>query len=75
MHNWQIHDTHSVYETEKKTWVGCGYHIPSVLDRVPEEQWCTCEPRVERDGKSYPPMAEGGFFGGIMKWWNRKDEL
>ncbi|PTB81492.1 peptidase C15, pyroglutamyl peptidase I-like protein [Trichoderma longibrachiatum ATCC 18648] len=42
---------------KKQTWWGCGKHIPSVLDSVPEDSWCTCEPKVERDGKAYPPMA------------------
>ena len=29
-----------------------------VMDSVPEEERCTCEPKVERDGKQYPPMAK-----------------
>ncbi|KAH6606539.1 hypothetical protein Trco_005692, partial [Trichoderma cornu-damae] len=43
---------------DKATWWGCGKHIPTVLDSIPEEEWCACEPRVERDGKEYPPMAK-----------------
>jgi hypothetical protein len=35
--------------------MGCGSHIPSVLDAVPESQWCSCGPQVERSGKMYPP--------------------
>lgn len=35
--------------------MGCGSHIPSVLDAVPESQWCSCGPQVERGGKLYPP--------------------
>lgn len=27
------------------------------MDKVPEADRCACEPKVERDGKSYPPMA------------------
>ncbi|KAL7936250.1 hypothetical protein V8C35DRAFT_278463 [Trichoderma chlorosporum] len=42
----------------KVTWWGCGKHIPGVLDSVAENDRCTCEPKVERDGKQYPPMAE-----------------
>lgn len=40
---------------EKTTWWGCGNHIPAVLDSVPESERCTCTPKVERDGKEYPP--------------------
>jgi hypothetical protein len=28
-----------------------------VMDAISPEQRCTCEPRIERDGKEYPPMA------------------
>ncbi|GKZ58892.1 hypothetical protein AnigIFM63309_007819 [Aspergillus niger] len=42
----------------KATWWGCGAHIPSVLDSVPESERCTCVPKVVRDGKEYPPKAE-----------------
>ncbi|KAK0711253.1 hypothetical protein B0H67DRAFT_455999, partial [Lasiosphaeris hirsuta] len=41
----------------KKAWRGCGSHIPAVFNNVPEDQWCTCDPKVEVDGKSYPPQA------------------
>ncbi|KAK3116187.1 hypothetical protein LTR53_003681 [Teratosphaeriaceae sp. CCFEE 6253] len=43
------------------SWYGCGLHVPSVLDSIPEEDRCACEPRVERDGKQYPP--QGGVLG------------
>ncbi|KAL1590494.1 hypothetical protein WHR41_00552 [Cladosporium halotolerans] len=46
-----------------KTWYGCGSHIPSVLDAVPESERCSCGPKVERDGKAYPP---GGSLGGML---------
>ncbi|KAI2612143.1 uncharacterized protein GGS25DRAFT_107565 [Hypoxylon fragiforme] len=42
----------------KKAWRGCGSHIPAALSGVPEDQWCTCEPRVTVDGKAYPPAAK-----------------
>ncbi|KAI0136303.1 hypothetical protein BJ170DRAFT_6267 [Xylariales sp. AK1849] len=42
----------------KATWFGCGAHIPSVLDNISTDQWCTCEPKVEKDGKKYPPKAK-----------------
>ena len=41
--------------TEGTTWYGCGSHIPSVLDSVPESERCDCGPQVERNGKMYPP--------------------
>lgn len=42
---------------DKATWWGCGSHIPAVLDSVPESERCTCTPKVERDGKEYPPKG------------------
>ncbi|KAH9908806.1 hypothetical protein F4778DRAFT_365470 [Xylariomycetidae sp. FL2044] len=42
----------------KASWFGCGAHIPGVLDQVAAEDWCTCEPKVEVDGKKYPPKAK-----------------
>jgi hypothetical protein len=57
----------------KKSWRGCGSHIPGVLDSVPENERCTCEPRVKVGDKEYPPAAAmqvpgmawlGGLFGG-----------
>lgn len=47
----------------KKTWRGCGSHIPSALAGVPEDQWCTCSPRVTVGGKAYPPAARFDFPG------------
>jgi len=41
----------------KRSWWGCGYHIPSVMDSVPEEERCKCEPAVQVEGKDYPPKA------------------
>lgn len=57
----------------KKTWRGCGNHIPQALSGVSEDQWCTCEPKVNVNGKEYPPAAKmsvpgaawlGSMFGG-----------
>ncbi|KAF7543397.1 hypothetical protein G7Z17_g10773 [Cylindrodendrum hubeiense] len=42
----------------KKTWRGCGSHIPQALAGVPENQWCTCGPRTKVNGKEYPPAAK-----------------
>lgn len=42
----------------KATWFGCGQHIPTVMDQVPEQDRCQCEPKVEKDGKLYPPKAD-----------------
>ncbi|KAK4196612.1 hypothetical protein QBC40DRAFT_286926 [Triangularia verruculosa] len=44
----------------KQSWRGCGSHVPSVLGSVPEDQWCTCEPKFTVAGKSYPPQAGQG---------------
>jgi len=44
----------------KLTWFGCGQHVPSVMDAIPTEGRCTCEPKVEKDGKEYPPKAKSG---------------
>ncbi|KAK8152191.1 hypothetical protein BKA80DRAFT_211634 [Phyllosticta citrichinensis] len=41
----------------KTTWWGCGNHIPSVMTNVPEDEWCGCDPKVEVDGKQYPPKG------------------
>jgi len=48
----------SLTSVGKKSWWGCGNHIPSVLDSVAEAERCTCEPKVEKEGKTYPPKAE-----------------
>ncbi|RPB09413.1 hypothetical protein P167DRAFT_492682, partial [Morchella conica CCBAS932] len=40
--------------TGKKSWFGCGSHIPSVMDPVPKEEWCTCEKPADSE---YPPIA------------------
>ncbi|KAJ5142940.1 uncharacterized protein N7515_001727 [Penicillium bovifimosum] len=42
---------------KKSTWFGCGLHIPSVMDTIPEGEWCSCTPQVEKEGKKYPPKA------------------
>ena len=37
-------------------------HIPMVMDNYPSSQWCECKPKVEVEGKEYPPkgpMADG----------------
>ncbi|ORY62270.1 uncharacterized protein BCR38DRAFT_486543 [Pseudomassariella vexata] len=48
----------SFMQRNKSTWFGCGKHIPSVLDQLPVENWCTCEPKFEVDGKKYPPKVK-----------------
>ncbi|EME81051.1 uncharacterized protein MYCFIDRAFT_26709 [Pseudocercospora fijiensis CIRAD86] len=42
----------------KSTWWGCGQHVPMVMDLIPESSRCTCEPKIEREGKQYPPMGK-----------------
>jgi hypothetical protein len=29
-----------------------------VMDSIPAEEQCVCEPKVEIDGKQYPPKAK-----------------
>ncbi|KAF8455498.1 hypothetical protein BGX38DRAFT_1128235 [Terfezia claveryi] len=37
-----------------KTWFGCGLHVPSVMDPIPKDQWCSCA----KPGESqYPPKG------------------
>ncbi|KXL44822.1 hypothetical protein M433DRAFT_58407 [Acidomyces richmondensis BFW] len=38
----------------KATWWGCGEHVPSIMDPIPESDRCTCDPKVEKGGKKYP---------------------
>ncbi|KAK7180553.1 uncharacterized protein CC84DRAFT_1132384 [Paraphaeosphaeria sporulosa] len=42
----------------KASWQGCGQHVPRVMKQIPSEEWCTCEPQVEREGEKYPPKAQ-----------------
>ena len=44
----------------KSSWFGCGLHVPMVMDKIPEESWCICGPKVEKEGMQYPPMAPAG---------------
>ncbi|KAM7213518.1 hypothetical protein V8F06_011073 [Rhypophila decipiens] len=42
------------------TWGGCGRHVSEVMDKIPHDEWCTCQPKYEKDeegGKKefYPP--------------------
>ncbi|KAH6978528.1 hypothetical protein EDB82DRAFT_505147 [Fusarium venenatum] len=46
-----------IISLDKTSWWGCGSHIPSVMDTVPDADRCACEPKVEVGGVSYPPMA------------------
>ncbi|PSN64628.1 hypothetical protein BS50DRAFT_498423 [Corynespora cassiicola Philippines] len=41
----------------KSTWFGCGNHIEGVMSNIPTEDWCTCAPKVEREGVQYPPKG------------------
>jgi hypothetical protein len=42
----------------KRSWWGCGAHVPAALDAIPTADRCACGPKIERDGKEYPPMAK-----------------
>ncbi|KAN0104142.1 hypothetical protein V8E51_009887 [Hyaloscypha variabilis] len=50
---------------QKATWSGCGAHVPGVMDSIPSSQRCTCEPKIERDGKKYPPQGPNPLIGAI----------
>lgn len=59
----------------KKAWRGCGKHIPSAMAGVDEADWCTCEPKVEIEGKVYPRAAPAApFFGGLFGGGQKKSE-
>ncbi|KAI0204733.1 hypothetical protein F4808DRAFT_308136 [Astrocystis sublimbata] len=45
-------------ECGKTSWVGCGSHVAMVLDAVPADQLCTCQPKFVSNGKEYPPKAK-----------------
>ncbi|KAI0829979.1 hypothetical protein F5Y06DRAFT_282506 [Hypoxylon sp. FL0890] len=42
----------------KATWFGCGNHISTVLDQIPSQDLCTCQPKVVVNGKEYPPKGQ-----------------
>ncbi|CAN3355627.1 hypothetical protein DICA3_B13564 [Diutina catenulata] len=42
-----------------KSWTGCGLHVPSAMNSVPKEQWCTCTDAEGKRGE-YPPKAGEG---------------
>lgn len=33
------------------------YVVRAVMDKYDQSEWCTCLPKVEKDGKEYPPMG------------------
>ncbi|KAG0655182.1 hypothetical protein C6P46_001108 [Rhodotorula mucilaginosa] len=39
----------------KKTWWGCGQHIASVMDQVPADEQCHCEPHNPLKPGEKPP--------------------
>ncbi|PMD64287.1 uncharacterized protein K444DRAFT_521499 [Hyaloscypha bicolor E] len=50
---------------QKATWSGCGAHVPGVMDSIPANERCSCEPKIERDGKKYPPQGSNPLIGAI----------
>ncbi|KAF2478471.1 hypothetical protein BDY17DRAFT_258893 [Neohortaea acidophila] len=46
------------YLCQKRSWWGCGQHIPSVMDQSPQDDRCQCDPKTVVEGKEYPPKAE-----------------
>ncbi|KAL8837231.1 MAG: hypothetical protein Q9170_002604 [Blastenia crenularia] len=67
----------------KSSWWGCGGHVPQVMDSLPKDSWCTCDPKIEREGKMYPPQASGAdilpdWVKNLAGWFghgNKKDEV
>ncbi|KAM0365294.1 hypothetical protein HYE67_008125 [Fusarium culmorum] len=55
---WVAHGILNASTEERATWWGCGNHVPAVMSNIPEHEWCTCEPKVEKDGEKYPPKGE-----------------
>jgi len=49
--------THASPTTGKKTWWGCGSHVPMVMDPIPKDEWCECAPKTEKGGNEYPPVG------------------
>ncbi|KEQ57573.1 uncharacterized protein M437DRAFT_61227 [Aureobasidium melanogenum CBS 110374] len=41
----------------KKSWWGCGTHIPVVMNPIPSGDRCSCGPKVTVAGQEYPPKA------------------
>ena len=66
------------FPSAKKSWRGCGSHVPSVLDSVPENERCTCQPRFKVGDKEYPPAAAlqipGMAWLGSLLGGGKKDE-
>lgn len=56
--------------TEGATWHG-GNHsdIPLILEYYPESDWCTCDPKVEVEGKEYPPEGKSADSWGKRYVW------
>lgn len=44
---------------KNKSWIGCGLHIPSVMDKVDKSEWCTCK-HADGSESKYPPKASTG---------------
>jgi hypothetical protein len=62
----------------KKSWRGCGKHIPAAMSAWPEAEWCSCDPKVEVDGKAYPHAARvaipgASWLSGIVGGGQKKD--
>ncbi|KAK1595268.1 uncharacterized protein LY79DRAFT_547213 [Colletotrichum navitas] len=58
----------------KATWRGCGAHIPAALSGVPEDQWCTCTPKVTVNGKD-GLLSRGSSNDKAAQGTERRDEL
>lgn len=73
LRSWRVQ--HAILE--KTSWWGCGNHIPSVMDKILVEERCTCEPKIKKEGKEYPPMAAKAIDShrdSALHWWPRSFE-
>ncbi|CAH2446502.1 Hypothetical protein PP7435_CHR1-2225 [Komagataella phaffii CBS 7435] len=44
----------------RKSWTGCGQHIPSAMSNTRQELWCTCTHILDTNYPQYPPRAGTG---------------
>ncbi|KAM0749456.1 hypothetical protein T439DRAFT_50114 [Meredithblackwellia eburnea MCA 4105] len=62
----------------KKTWYGCGKHIPSVMDKIPLADRCDCEEHKPLPPGVLPPGASKSVHSSCLtqdlcqRWYVRK---
>jgi hypothetical protein len=38
------------------------------MANIEQAEWCTCEPKVEKDGNEYPPMGQINLLRMLSPW-------